>query len=148
MKHFTTIIGASLLGLSVAHAAPEASKDPTLLSASQMDGITAGFAAFATVNAAGISQIYSTTQTNVVALAAVTTTDQPQLGAVVGISGGEAQAVAVGEGSDTTTGVSSTNTITGPNVMSFTVSVQMKGQVVEISGAGTMTIGSLVTNPL
>ncbi len=32
--------------------------------------------------------------------------------------------------------------------MTFTVSVQMKGQVVEISGAGTMTIGSLVTNPL
>ena len=148
MNSFVELLGLSLFGVSVACAGPQMSETPIELSAQQMDTVTAGFGSFVDAGAVGISEFFASTQTDVIAIATITTTEQPLLGAVVGISGGEAQAVAVGDGSDTATVVSPTNNITGSNTYTFELNVHMKGEIVEVSGAGLTTIGNVLNNPL
>lgn len=148
MKIIFKVLVVSMLGNALTYAGPNTPKGPVLLTEHQLDSLTAGFSSNVDVYAAGISQIFSATQTDAVAIATVTTADQPHLGAVVGISGGEASAVAVGEGSDTETAVNPSSDISGSNVNTYRVDVYMKGQIVEINGSGMITVGSIITNPL
>lgn len=148
MNKFVKSLGLTLFGVSVAWAEPQIDQGPVELSATQMDTVTAGFVSDVVVTAIGISPVFAATQTDAYSTVLVNSTDQPQLGVFVGISGGEAQAVAVGDGSDTATSVTPSNNISAPNSHSFGINIHAKSPIVEIQGAGLITVGTYITNPL
>lgn len=148
MNHLVKSLGLTLFGMSVAFAEPQIQVGAVELSAKQMDSVTAGFASDVLVAAVGVSQIFAATQTDAYSAVLVSNTGQPLLGAFVGVSGGEAQAVAVGDGSDTATSVAPSNNVTGSTVHSFSVNIHNKSPIVEIQAAGLITVGTYISNPL
>jgi len=143
MNKIFYVLVPAYLSMSVAVADPSQEAGPVLLSQNDMDRITAGFSASGDAGAVGISPIFSYTNTDSAAITLVTTTDNPVLGTYAAISGGEAQAVAVGSGASTDTFTSSSNTISGPNVHTAEINIQGKGVLGEGSLSIVFTIGSL-----
>ncbi len=148
MNYLVKSLGLTLFGVSIAFAEPQIQAEPVELSAMQMDSVTAGLAANVGVAALGVSQIFAATQTDAYTSVLVSNTGQPHLGAYAGISVGEAQAVAVGDGSDTITSVTPSNNVTGSTVYSFSINIHNKSPIVEIQAAGLITVGTYISNPL
>lgn len=148
-KKIMNLIALVSMCISMAAVASEPAKqsEPIILSQTEMDQITAGFAAYVDAAAAGDSPFMSFTGTETFAFTMANNLDNPPLGGLFAISGGEAQAVAVGDGSSTTTSVQPANNLTGASIFSRQIDVHAQGQHVEINASVSLSIGSLFLNP-
>ncbi len=147
-KKITYILIPACMTLSVAMANSLPS-NPILLSADQMDQVSAGSGATVDVGATGSSSIFAMTRTNAVAQTGVTNKDTPALSGYAEVAGGGAVAVAAGQGATTSTTVSPTTSSQG-SAGSNTLQAGgiFKSSLIEIQSSIVLTSGSLFVNPL
>ncbi len=147
-KKITYILIPACMTLSVAMANSLPS-NPMLLSADQMDQVTAGAGATVDVGATGNSSVFAMTRTNAVAQTGVTNRDTPALSGYTEVAGGGAVAVAAGQGATTSTSVSpSTSSQGSAGSNTIRTDGHFKSSLIEIQSSIVMTSGSLFVNPL
>lgn len=123
--------------------------NPMLLSADQMDQVSAGAGASVDVSAIGDSSFFAMTRTNAVAQTAVTNQDTPALAGYTEVAGGGAVSVAAGQGATTSTTVSPTTSsqgLAGSNTIQ--ADGHFKSSLIEVQANIIYTAGSLFVNPL
>ncbi|NOQ15145.1 MAG: hypothetical protein GQ583_11805 [Methyloprofundus sp.] len=148
IKKITYILIPTCMTLSVAIAEPVAS-NPILLTAGQMDQVTAGLGALVNVGAIAESQIFSLTRTNAAAITAVTNNDNPAFGGYIEIAGGGAVATAAGDGSSTDTAATSLTSTQGwAGSYTNQAGGHFKGSLIEVRAHITYTSGSVYVSPL
>jgi hypothetical protein len=148
IKKITYILIPTCMTLSAAMA-DSLPSNPMLLSADQMDQVTAGAGAVVSVGATGDSSFFAMTHTNAVAQTGVSNTDTPALAGYVEVAGGGAVAVAAGQGATTSTTVSPATDSQG-SAGSYTIQVNghIKSPLAEIQSNIIYTSGSMFVNPL
>lgn len=147
-KKITYILIPACMTFSVAMA-NSLSSNPILLSADQMDQVSAGSGATVDVSATGNSSFFAITHTNAAAQTAVTNQDTPALAGYAEIAGGGAVAVAAGQGATTSTTVSPTTSsqgLAGSNTIQ--ADGHFKSSLIEVQANIIYTSGSLFVNPL
>lgn len=120
---------------------------PTPLSLAQMDSVTAGTDANVIVNSTAYSNLFAYTVTSGTAITTQTKADNPLLGSYIGVAGGNAGAVAVGQGASTGTSVTPTVNVPGTNVQTYEVDIHNSVGGMEINSASIIKVGSFM-NPL
>ncbi|QBQ53956.1 hypothetical protein [Nitrosococcus wardiae] len=136
----------SFFCITVSTAVAEStSQGPLILSTAQMDYVTAGTNADVIVNADATSSHLAFTSTFGSATATQSDADNPALRSYIGIAGGSAGAVAVGEGSSTDTTVIPTADVPGTNVQVHEINIHSKVLGVEINAASVVKVGSFVS---
>lgn len=103
-KKITYLLIPVYMTLSVAMAESLPSNQ-ILLTSEQMDQVNAGLGAIVNVGATAQSSFFTTTNTHAVALVIASNPVNPALGGYVEVAGGDAVAVAVGQGASTSTTV-------------------------------------------
>lgn len=146
IKKFAYTLVPACMTLSVAVAGPLPSS-PVLLSADQMDRVSAGLAATSDAFAIGISPVLALSKT-VTTAAVVQTGSNPSLASGGAIAGGLAQAGAAGSGAATGTATSASTDLSGPNVQSVQLGLHSSGQLIDVSGSGIVAVSAPTVNPL
>jgi len=145
VNKITYLLIPASFSLSVAMAEPS---EAFLLSANQMDQVTAGLSSSVDAFAVGVSPVFAVSGTSTVAITALTGNGNPGLTGGGAIAGGLALAGAAGDGSSTTTSVTPTTDVTGPNAHSISLNTQSSGDLVSMSGGAIVAINAPTANPL
>lgn len=113
--------------------------NPTLLTAGEMDQVTAGSSVDVDAGAIAISNVLALTRTTTAAIT-MAGNDNPKLPRGGFAVGGLAQASAVGDGATADTFVTPTADITGSNVHSIRVDVKSSGLMNNLSGSAIVGV--------
>ncbi|MCL7422657.1 MAG: hypothetical protein M8364_17340 [Methylobacter sp.] len=138
IKKFAYILIPACAAISVAEAETMQSS-PTLLTAGEMDQVTAGSSIDVDAGAIAISNVLALTKTTTAAIT-VAGGDNPKLPGGGFAVGGLAQASAVGDGAAADTSVTPTVGITGSNVHSIQVDVKSSGSISNLSGSAIVAV--------
>ncbi|ADE13355.1 hypothetical protein Nhal_0138 [Nitrosococcus halophilus Nc 4] len=147
MKNVLYALSFSICITASTAVAESSNKGPLILSTAQMDYVTAGTSADVIVNADANSDFFALTSTFGSATATQSGADNPALRSYIGIAGGSASAVAIGEGSSTDTDVTPTADVPGTNIQVHEINIHSKVLGVEINAASVVKVGSF-TSPL
>ncbi|MCF7972108.1 MAG: hypothetical protein K9L22_13210 [Methylococcaceae bacterium] len=139
----TCILIPTCMWLSVAMAEP-VSSNAMLLTAGQMDQVTAGLGSAVYVDAMATSDFLALTHTGGLAITAVSNPDNPAKGGYVEVAGGEAYALTVGGNNSTNTTVSPVTSTQGlPGVYTTQVAGQIQTGSAEMSVNIIYTTGAM-----
>jgi hypothetical protein len=147
IKKITYILLPMCMSLSVA-VADSLPSGAVLLSAEQMDQVSAGLGAIVNISASANSSVFATTHTNAIALTAVSNINNPALGGFVEVAGGGASAIAAGTGAVSSTNVSPATSMQGsPGTLTYQSGGSFHGSLVNITASVILTAGSIFANP-
>jgi hypothetical protein len=126
---------------AVSAVADLAEARPTLLSAQDMDAVTAGAIEVGALSTATASGTFTFTQTGSSAIVSSAQGSHPSISAQLGIASGTAGAVGAGQGASTATSVSTSGSASGTFVVSRSVNWTLAVPAGKISGGFTVVSG-------
>ncbi|MGZ5049682.1 MAG: hypothetical protein ACXWF8_03815 [Methylobacter sp.] len=146
IKKVAYMLIPACMTVSVAMAGPLSSNE-MLLTADQMDQVSAGLAANVDAYAIGVSPVLALSKVVTTANVVQTGSNSHLTGGGV-VVGGLAGAGAAGNGSATATSVEPTTDLSGPNTQSIQLNLHSAGGLINVSGAGIVAVSAPTVNPL
>ena len=127
--------------VALSAAADLAQARPTLLSAQDMDAVTAGALQAGALSSAAASGAFNFTRTDTAALVTAAQGSHPSINSQMGAASGTAVAAGIGTGASTATSVSTSGSAGGTFVLGHSVSWSQTVLFLELSGGFTWVSG-------